>query len=208
MDRACWITWYNLPAEGRDAYLSWLHDAYIPRVVERPGILWGAHYASEANVVPLGGGKGRVRHTDGGDRPAGVRYILLFGAEEPDAFTRPTPNRFHAGLDERDRRMLGIRQGERVTIKGFPAASRAWPPIRYTSTGRVTEVRHDTRTFHVAIESGFALGGSSGSPVLAPDGRVLGIVYAGVGVAGRTAGESVAAVFAATAREGCPPPRS
>lgn len=116
MDRACWITWYNLPAEQREQYLAWLHESYMPRVVERPGILWGAHYASEANVVPLGGGKGRVSHTTQTDVPAGDRYILIFGAEEPEAFARPSPNAFHASLPEADRRMLGLRQGERVNI--------------------------------------------------------------------------------------------
>src|SRR5450756_2854312 len=45
-DRGLWVTWYDLPAEGRDAYLSWLHGTYLPALLKRPGILWAAHYAT------------------------------------------------------------------------------------------------------------------------------------------------------------------
>ncbi len=48
MDPALWITWYDLPDTGRDAYFGWLHGAYLPRLLERPGYLWAAHYAAEA----------------------------------------------------------------------------------------------------------------------------------------------------------------
>jgi hypothetical protein len=115
MDRAYWITWYNLPGDGREAYLAWLHTTYIPRVLERPGVLWGAHYASEDNVIPLGGGKGRVRQS-AGDVPSGDRYILLFGARETHPFADPSPKQFHASLPESERRMLAMRSGERVNI--------------------------------------------------------------------------------------------
>ena len=83
IDRAYWISWYNLPEEGREQHLGWLHRQYIPKVLERAGVLWAAHYASEENVVPLGGGKGRVGHTKLESVPAGDRFILIFGAEEP-----------------------------------------------------------------------------------------------------------------------------
>jgi hypothetical protein len=116
MDRAFWITWYDLPESGREEYLSWLHTTYIPRVLERPGVNWAAHYASEHNVVPLGGGQGRIRHRVLGDVPAGDRYILLFGAAETRPFVEPSPNRFHAELSAADRRILERRSGERVNI--------------------------------------------------------------------------------------------
>ncbi|MGZ8269504.1 MAG: hypothetical protein ACXWUU_18815 [Burkholderiales bacterium] len=115
MDRAIWITWYNLPPEAKDEYLSWLHLSYMPRVLARPDVQWGAHYASEENVVPLGGGQGRVRHS-AGDIPPGDRYILLFGAAEPRAFTDPGPSVLHADLPEADRRMLRLRTDERVNV--------------------------------------------------------------------------------------------
>jgi len=47
MDQALRITWYDLPDDRRDAYLSWLHDVHMPRLTQRAGVLWAAHYASE-----------------------------------------------------------------------------------------------------------------------------------------------------------------
>ena len=47
VDRGIWMTWYNLPQQGRDEYLQWLHGHYIPNMLKLPGYLWGAHYASE-----------------------------------------------------------------------------------------------------------------------------------------------------------------
>ncbi len=41
-DRGIWITWYDLPAEGREAYFSWLHGKYLPGILKRPGYLWAA----------------------------------------------------------------------------------------------------------------------------------------------------------------------
>jgi hypothetical protein len=116
MDRALWISWYNLPPERRDEYLSWAHHTYIPRVLKRAGILWGAHYASEENVVPLGGGKGRVSHARPEAVPAGDRYILIFGARDSGAFADPSPRRFHAQLPGADRAMLALRAGERMNV--------------------------------------------------------------------------------------------
>lgn len=114
-DRALWITWYDLPENGRDAHLAWLHASYIPKVLARPGVLWAAHYASEANVVPQGGGKGRVGHHVSGV-PDGDRYILMFGAREVHVFANPVPRAFHASLPEADRTMLAMRIGERVNL--------------------------------------------------------------------------------------------
>jgi hypothetical protein len=97
-------------------YCAWLHNVYIPRVLERPGVLWGAHYASETNVIPLGGGKGRVSHDRSGAVPAGDRYILIFGAEAAHALASPGAREFHAKLADTDRRMLGLREGVRSNI--------------------------------------------------------------------------------------------
>ena len=48
LDRGLWITWYGLPEGERDAYLAWLHKKFMPRMLKKPGVLWAAHYASEA----------------------------------------------------------------------------------------------------------------------------------------------------------------
>lgn len=117
MDRGLWITWYDLPAEGRDAYLSWLHGTYIPKVLARPGVLWAAHYAAEEKeTVVLSGEKGRLKQVESGVVPAGDRFILLFGGEEAPVFANPTPAAFHADLPEKDQRMLAMRIGERANI--------------------------------------------------------------------------------------------
>lgn len=133
MDRGLWISWYDLPENGRDAYLAWAHCTYIPRLLERPGLLWAAHYCSEvsprqAGVAP--GAPGRLRHTDDPSVPTGNAYILLFGAETPHAFAGPTPRDPHAGLPQEDRRMLAMRIGERMNVMvdedriGGPEAAR------------------------------------------------------------------------------------
>ena len=34
VDRALWISWYNLAAGDRDRYLTWLHGSYIPAMLK------------------------------------------------------------------------------------------------------------------------------------------------------------------------------
>src|SRR5258708_5795015 len=43
-DMGLWVSWYDLPEEGRADYLGWLHGTYIPQLLKRPGFLWAAHY--------------------------------------------------------------------------------------------------------------------------------------------------------------------
>jgi hypothetical protein len=135
MDRAYWISWYDLPEEGRDAYLEWAHDVYIPKVLARRGVTWGAHYASQpkGSFTPLGGG-GRISHKkDPKGVPKGDRYIMMFGAAESYALGNPSPREFHANLPEADRKMLAQRLAERVNLMVEesrvygPAASAADP---------------------------------------------------------------------------------
>jgi hypothetical protein len=116
-DRAFWITWYDLPEDGRGAYLAWAHEHYMPRVLQRPGVLWGAHYASESKFTPLGGG-GRISHKVKPDPsvPTGDRYIMIFGGAEPHVFANPSPREFHASVSADDRAMLAKRVAERVNI--------------------------------------------------------------------------------------------
>jgi hypothetical protein len=118
LDRAYWITWYNLADGTRDAHLDWTHRTYLPRVLARPGVLWGAHYASQPKgaYTPLGGG-GRIRHKeDPPGVPKGDRYILIFGAESPYALANPTPDEFHAGLPQADRDRVAERLESRTNI--------------------------------------------------------------------------------------------
>jgi hypothetical protein len=90
-----------------------------------------------------------------------------------------------------------------VTVKGFPGASRGLPPKLYTARGRVADFSVLEQEFAIEIESGFALEGSSGSPVLNEAGQVIGMVYARLGDRGGGAAEEVFAVTVA-AMTGCP----
>jgi hypothetical protein len=119
VDRALWITWYDLPDAGREDYFAWLKDRYIPQFLERPGFVWAAHYQSEANVPMSGvapGGPSRLHSTSDAAVPRGNAYILIFGAESPHAFGNPTPSRMHAELSTEDRAMLDKRVSPRMNI--------------------------------------------------------------------------------------------
>jgi hypothetical protein len=110
-DRSLWVTWYDLPEDGRDAYLTWLHGTYLPGLLKRPGYLWAAHYAtrdSENNT--------QLHHTEDPSVPAGYHYILLVAAKDAFVFGDPVPSAIHAALPEEGRKMLARRTGERVNI--------------------------------------------------------------------------------------------
>ncbi len=108
-DRGIWITWYDLPEDGRDAYLDWVHEVYIPEMLKRPGYLWAAHYKTIQ--------KGDIRvHTEDASVPTGTRYLLLFGAEYADVFGNPIPSKLHAALPAASKRMIAMRIGERANI--------------------------------------------------------------------------------------------
>ena len=129
MDRALWITWYDLPDVGREAYIAWLQGSYMPRLLAKPGILWAAHFASDVNAPLLyaahtdAAGKPRaagaprhLHHTEDVSVPTGNAFILLFGAADAHAFARPAPDEFQSELTQEDRKMLAMRIGERVNI--------------------------------------------------------------------------------------------
>ena len=114
-DRGVWITWYDLPAEGRDAYFSWLHGTYLPEILKRPGYLWAAHYASQ----DLEGGAEnttRYKHVDDPKVGKGYHYMLLIGARDAAVFGDPVPSGLHAALPEQGKKMLAMRTGERFNL--------------------------------------------------------------------------------------------
>lgn len=115
MDQALWITWYDLPDAGRERYLLWLHAAHMPALLARRGVLWVAHYASEAEPV-LTVRKGARRHPPAGAVPEGHHYLLIVAAESIHAFADPTPKQFEARLPEADRAMLALRIGATANV--------------------------------------------------------------------------------------------
>ena len=115
-DKAMWITWYDLPEQGLDTHLDWLHQSYLPGILKRPGYLWAAHYAA----VPKGTMR-TIRRDNANDPvdagvPTGDRYLLLIGAENVSVFGDPVPSELHARLPLQSREMLAMRAGERVNI--------------------------------------------------------------------------------------------
>ncbi len=114
-DRALWITWYDLPENDRDDYLAWLHGTYMPGILERPGLLWAAHFVSEEKPVRTEKKKPR-RHPPAGSVPGGHRFLLLFGADDIHAFANPTPRQLHGTLPAGDRKMLALRIGETANL--------------------------------------------------------------------------------------------
>ncbi len=107
-----WIAWYNLPEQGRDQYLAWLHASYIPRVLARSGVTAAAHYAS----VDAPRQRKNLSATTDAAVPAGDRYILVFEGATPYTFAGPMPSRYHETLPEGDRAMLAIRIGARSNV--------------------------------------------------------------------------------------------
>jgi hypothetical protein len=113
-DRGLWITWYDLPENGRDSYLSWLHDTYLPALLERPGYLWAAHYATQD--IEGGPNSSRFHHVEDPNVPTGFRYVLLIAAANALVFGDPVPSVLHATLPEHDQKMLALRIGERMNL--------------------------------------------------------------------------------------------
>ena len=111
-DRGLWITWYDLPMEGRDTYFSWLHGTYLPDLLKRPGYLWAAHYATREG----GSTSSQIHHVEDPKVPTGFRYILLIGVKDALVFGNPVPSALHAALPEQGRKMLAMRIGERVNL--------------------------------------------------------------------------------------------
>jgi hypothetical protein len=110
-DRGLWVTWYDLPDSGREAYLSWLHESYLPALLKRPGYLWAAHYATQNTETRFD-----LHHVEDPKVPTGFRYILLVGSKDAGVFGNPAPIEIHAALPEQGRKMLAMRIGERVNL--------------------------------------------------------------------------------------------
>jgi hypothetical protein len=114
IDRGIWATWYDLPQDGEEAYLAWLHDVHLPAMLRRPGYLWAAHVrnimtAERARLSPT------IKTTDP-SVPTGNAYLLLFGGISPHTFANPTPAELRTSLHVDERAMLDRRRAERSCI--------------------------------------------------------------------------------------------
>ncbi len=119
IDPSLWITWYDLAPEDTEAYLTWLHESYLPKLLRQTGIVNAAHYASVKKAAS------HPRETTDSTVPVGNGYILIVGAKSPHVFAksarkyargRPETEFLEAVLSEEDRGMLARRRNTRVCI--------------------------------------------------------------------------------------------
>ena len=129
MDRGIRAVWYDLPEQGRDEYVSWLHEVHIPRVLFRPGHLWAAHVQN----VPR---QNRLAHTDDHSVPIGNQFLMLFGATDPHVLVDPNPAELRADASAETREMMDRRISPRSCI--FVEVSRVDGPAVKTRAPGIT----------------------------------------------------------------------
>ena len=116
MDRGIWATWYDLPEQGKEEYISWLHEVHIPQMLARPGYLWAAHVTNDTSPEREQRINTNLTHTNDPAVPTGNNYLMLFGAPSPHVFVDPSPAEIRAGLDRESQQMLGRRVAPRSCI--------------------------------------------------------------------------------------------
>ncbi len=116
LDRGIWATWYDLPLEGKEEYIAWLHEVHLPKTLLRPGYLWAAHVENIWNEARKEEVVKRVPHTDDLSVPAGNAYLILYGAASPHVFLKPSPGQIEANWTAEEREMFGRRIGVRSSI--------------------------------------------------------------------------------------------
>jgi hypothetical protein len=118
LDRGFWFSWHDLPPEGCDEHLAWLHETYIPKILQKPGILWAAHF----KTVVTASGSHMIRTKDP-SVPNGSDHVVMFGGESTiaftkgaDAFLKNAASRLDRDLSAEDKAMLAMRKGERQCV--------------------------------------------------------------------------------------------
>ena len=114
MDQGIRAVWYDLTDDDKIEYLDWLHGTYLPAILQRPGIMWAAHYEI------TGGGANMDKISDVLERaPEGIGngadYALLVGAGSPHVFFKPIYEEVDA-KSSTTLEMLAKRQGERINV--------------------------------------------------------------------------------------------
>jgi hypothetical protein len=124
------ISWYDLAPANRSRYLDWLHGTHVPQLLEVSGVHAAAHYEVDPGEKPLP----HLQHTDDASLPQGNTYIFIVSAEDAHVLAGLTPFRRKAGA--REKKMLALREGERVNI--FTEEARAPGPEARRREGRYT----------------------------------------------------------------------
>ena len=179
MDRGIWAIWYDLPEQGENEYLEWLHEKYIPEALTRHGYLWAAHIRNLTQEERFQGAPPAfsLRHTDETSVPTGNRYLLLFGAEHPHIFVDPSPAEMSAKMSATDRELLEFRVSPRSHI--FVEVERVDGPEVHTRAPGITPgPTIQLGTFNInALENEDELGtwySRSRLPLLGPMTGVVG----------------------------------
>jgi hypothetical protein len=94
MDRGIWAIWYGLDDNHRSEYEAWFHRVHIPEKLCRPGYLWAAHYALEAD-------KG---------------YLALFGGSTTHTFLNPSPAQLAKSQSAETQHFMRMRQQPSASI--------------------------------------------------------------------------------------------
>ena len=129
-DRALLASWYDLPQDGRESYLAWLHNKYVPKLLATPGVLSAAHYEVDQSERALP----HLRHTDDPTLPTGNSYILLLTGSDAHVFSRLSSYRLRPTATEQ--RMLAMREAQRVNL--FTEEARVLGPDARRREGRYT----------------------------------------------------------------------
>ena len=116
MDRGIWATWYDLPEQGKEEYLTWLHEVHIAEMLSRPGYLWAAHVQNIVTPEREESINSRLIHTDDPSVTTGNGFLLLYGAENPHTFVDPSPAELAASMTAETRALLGRRIAPRSCI--------------------------------------------------------------------------------------------
>jgi hypothetical protein len=124
--------WYDLADSGRDGFLSWLHDNYLPRLKNTPGVVWTGHYriVQKSGEPSVAGGLRRVQ-TDDPNVPAGSQYVLITAGDATDTFLgwQCPVAVLEQSAQERLKARLSYRQAifiEEFRVVG-PEGQKAWP---------------------------------------------------------------------------------
>jgi hypothetical protein len=115
MDQGIRAVWYDLSEDNKDVYIDWLHGTYLPKVLQRPGILWAAHYEN------VGGGEhmdviaDHLEHVDIEGVGKGSDYVMLIGAGSPHVFFKPIFEDWEAE-NPKTLEMNALRREERICV--------------------------------------------------------------------------------------------
>ena len=116
MDRGIWAIWHDLSDEAETEHVAWLHERFLPSMLQRHGYLWAAHVENVDWPERGEHNARRLMRTSDPNIPTGFRHLVLFGAESPHTFVDPSQEEMLGDLTAEDRRMLAARDAERSIV--------------------------------------------------------------------------------------------